>query len=178
MVHTPLAERFIAQESLSQELFFDSKRNLVQTCLSKKIFKEILAIYVAFMLKVILSDKHARTLCVRSRQAWIVIEQLFGFCSWSYQLHIIKMTDRRVIKKKVALGMIVLLLASRKYAVTDQRGSRASASDFKKVFPLHKISFSNNFESAHTFLHKFYCAKKYEHKRARIGKYFIAFSCK
>ena len=33
------------------------------------------------------------------------------------------MTDRRVIKKKVALGIIVLLLASRKYAVTNQRGS-------------------------------------------------------
>ena len=33
------------------------------------------------------------------------------------------MTDRRVIKKKVALGIIVLLLAFRKYAVTNQRGS-------------------------------------------------------
>ena len=32
------------------------------------------------------------------------------------------MTDRQVIKKKVALGIIVLLLASRKYAVTNQRG--------------------------------------------------------
>ena len=33
------------------------------------------------------------------------------------------MIDRQVIKKKVALGIIVLFLASRKYAVTDQRGS-------------------------------------------------------
>ena len=32
------------------------------------------------------------------------------------------MTDRPVIQKKVALRIIVLLLASRKYAVTNQRG--------------------------------------------------------
>ena len=33
------------------------------------------------------------------------------------------MTDRQVIRKKVALGITVLLFASRKYAVTNQRGS-------------------------------------------------------
>ena len=48
-------------------------------------------------------------------------------------MHIIKMTDRRVIKKKVALGIIVLLLASRKYAVTNQRGS--CARKFSKCRP-------------------------------------------
>ena len=53
----------------------------MQTFLSKKVLKEILAIYVAFMLKIILSDKYAHTLGVSSRQACIVVEQLFGFYS-------------------------------------------------------------------------------------------------
>ena len=53
----------------------------MQTFLSLKILKEILPIYVALMLEIILSDKHARALCVDSRQACIVVEQLFGFYS-------------------------------------------------------------------------------------------------
>ena len=76
MVHTPRAERFIPQESYFARIIFLFKRNLVQTFLSEKISKEILAIYAAFMLKIILSDKQARALCVPVKLAL-----LLGSCS-------------------------------------------------------------------------------------------------
>ena len=79
------------------------------------------------------------------------------------------MTDRRVIKKKVALGIIVLLLASRKYAVTNQRGS--CARKINKCRPENREfhSLVQNLRSEDPHLHK----KYFKDERKIDGKNFF-----
>ena len=69
------------------------------------------------------------------------------------------MTDRQVIKEKVALGIIVLLLASCKYAVTNQRESYARKINKCKLKKLKKGEFYSlvqDLRSEDSELHKKY----------------------